>query len=429
MLKRLDLRGIPHGDFGSSLPRPRLDGAEPIEAVREIVESVRAGGDAALRQYGDRFDGGAPAAFRVDPGEAARAWERLDPQLCEALRFAHRRIESFHRSQRHDPVSHAADGIVIEQYQQPVSRAGCYVPGGLAAYPSTVLMTAVPARVAGVDEVVLCVPPAAGARIADVTLGAAWLAGVDEIYAVGGAQAIAAMAFGTESIPAVDVIAGPGNVYVALAKREVAGHVGVAAAFAGPSEVVVVADNTVPTAFVAIDLVVQAEHGPGGLAWLITWQDEVVADVRQEVQRLTADSPRRDEITATLSQNGYAVLVDGPAEAIEVSNLIAPEHLQLMVQQPGDLLGAVRNAGAVFCGALSPASVGDYVAGPSHVLPTNGTARFAGALTVDDFCKDMHVITLDQAGVDGVADVVATLADAEGLAAHGQSVRMRKSAP
>ncbi len=427
MLKRLDLRGVAWGELGQKLPRPSVDGEQPIEAVREIVEAVRADGDIALRRYADRFDGGAPREFRVHPGEVEAGWGRLDTQLQDALRFAHEGIESFHRTQRHEPTIHNHRGMVIEGIQQPVQRAGCYVPGGLAAYPSTVLMSVVPAKMAGVDQVVLCVPPAADAKIAEVTLGAAWLAGVDEVYAVGGAQAIAAMAYGTDSIAAVDVIAGPGNVYVAIAKREVAGHVGVAAAFAGPSEVVVVADRTAPTEFAAIDLVVQAEHGPGGLAWLITWEDDVADAVCREVERLAAASPRRDEIVATLSERGYAVLVDGPAQAIEVSNLIAPEHLQLMVEGPTDLLGDVRNAGAVFCGPLSPASVGDYVAGPSHVLPTNGTARFAGALTVSDFCKEMHVITLDQAALDGVADAVATLADAEGLVAHAQSVRVRRS--
>jgi histidinol dehydrogenase len=288
-------------------------------------------------------------------------------------------------------------------------------------------MTAVPARTAGVDEVCVCVPPGANGHIADVTLAAAHVAGIDEVYAVGGAQAIAAMAYGTHSIAAVDVIAGPGNAFVAIAKREVAGDVGVAAAFAGPSEIVVIADAAAPVSYAAIDVIVQAEHGPGGLAWLITW-DETVADaVTAEVARLTADSPRRGEIESTLADGGYAVVVDSPEAAVDVANLIAPEHLQLMVADPAPLLDRVRHAGAVFIGALSPASVGDYVAGPSHVLPTNGTARFAGALTVADFCKDIHVITCDQAAIDAVADAVATLADAEGLDAHAASVRMRMS--
>ncbi len=320
------------------------------------------------------------------------------------------------------------DGLVVRSVSRPVERAGCYVPGGRAAYPSTVLMTAIPARVAGVEEVLVCAPPGPDGRIADVTLAAAAVAGVDAVYAVGGAQAVAAMAFGTDSIPPVDVIVGPGNLYVALAKREVAGLVGVPSAFAGPSEVVVVADATVPAAFAAIDVVVQAEHGPDGLAWLITW-DEAVADaVDAEVARIVDASPRRDDVTATLATAGWVVLVDGPDEALAVSDAIAPEHLQLMVDGAEALADRVRHAGAVFCGPWSPASLGDYVAGPSHVLPTAGTARFSGALTVADFTKEVHVVTADRGALERLAPHVAALADAEGLDAHAASVRLRVDA-
>lgn len=425
MLNRLDLRGVDRAELVAHLPRPVVDGDEPIDVVRQIIASVRADGDAALRDFADRFDGGAPEAFRVPTDVMDAAWERVDPGLRAALQEAADSIEAFHLTQRHEGERHEHRGMVVEGIQQPVRRAGCYVPGGRASYPSTVLMTAVPARVAGVDEVCLCVPPVAGGEVADVTLAAARIAGVDEVYAVGGAQAIAAMAYGTESIPAVDVIAGPGNVFVAIAKREVAGDVGVAAAFAGPSEIVVIADATAPVPFAAIDVVVQAEHGPGGLAWLITEDPQVADAVTAEVAAITAASPRRGDIEATLAEGGYAVVVDDETAAMVVANAIAPEHLQLMVEDPRRLVGEVRNAGAVFLGPLSPASVGDYMAGPSHVLPTNGTARFAGALTVADFCKDIHVVTLDQAAIDEVASAVATIADAEGLAAHADSVRMR----
>ena len=233
------------------------------------------------------------------------------------------------------------------------------------------------------------------------------------------------MAYGTASIPAVDVIAGPGNVYVALAKREVAGQVGVPSAFAGPSEVVVVADATVPPEFAAIDVVVQAEHGPDGLAWLVTW-DEAVADaVEAEVVRIAEAAPRRSDITATLAASGWSVLVDGPDEALAIADAIAPEHLQLMVAGAGEMAERVRNAGAVFCGPWSPASLGDYVAGPSHVLPTAGTARFAGALTVSDFTRDIHLITADRPALLRLAPHVVALAGAEGLDAHAESVRLR----
>jgi histidinol dehydrogenase len=242
---------------------------------------------------------------------------------------------------------------------------------------------------------------------------------------VGGAQAVGALAFGTESIRPVDVIVGPGNVYVSVAKREVAGLVGVPSAFAGPSEVVVVADATAPTDAAAVDVVVQAEHGPAGLAWLVTWDEAVAEAVSAAVARLVAESPRRSEIESTLAEGGYAVVCDGPEQALAVANAIAPEHLELITQDPEALLPLVRSAGAVFCGPWAPASVGDYVAGPSHVLPTFGSARFASALRVDDFVKHIHVVDLDRDALVDVGPHVAALAEAEGLAAHALSVRLR----
>ena len=322
-------------------------------------------------------------------------------------------------------VVHRYDGIRVRELRRPVDRAGLYVPGGRASYPSTVLMTAVPARVAGVPELALCVPPDRTGSVPPEVLAAAALAGVDEVWRVGGAQAVAALAFGTESIRPVDVIVGPGNVYVSVAKREVAGQVGVPSAFAGPSEVVVVADATAPVESAAVDVVVQAEHGPAGLAWLVTW-DEAVADaVSAEVARLVAESPRRAEIESTLTDGGYAVVCDGPEQAMAVANAIAPEHLELITEDPEALLPLVRSAGAVFCGPWAPASVGDYVAGPSHVLPTFGSARFASALRVDDFVKHVHVVDLDKDALARVGPHVTALAEAEGLAAHALSVRLR----
>jgi histidinol dehydrogenase len=279
--------------------------------------------------------------------------------------------------------------------------------------------------VAGVPELLLCSPPGPEGRIDDGILAAAALAGVDEVYAVGGAQAIGAMAYGTESIRAVDTIVGPGNVYVSIAKREVAGEVGVPSSFAGPSEVVVIADDSVPASYAAIDVIVQAEHGPDGLAWLVTWSEEVAERVSAEVERMVAESPRREEIEATLDGGGYCVLVEDATRAIEVSNAIAPEHLELLCADADALVPLVRHAGAVFVGPYAPASVGDYMAGPSHVLPTYGSARFAGALRVDDFLKQIHIISVDEAGLARLAPHVAALAEAEGLAAHAESVRIR----
>ena len=432
MLRRLDLRGerwVPIGDLRSALPRPEtgVEGSPdgPLAAVRSILADVRTRGDEAVRELTERFDGAAPTSVRVDRTEMEAALERVDSEVRTALVAAAESIRRHHEGQVRPPHRTEDNGLVVRSVSRPVDRAGCYAPGGRAAYPSTVLMTAVPARVAGVDEVVLCVPPGPDGSIVDVTLAAAVVAGVDEVYAVGGAQAVAAMAFGTASIPQVDVIVGPGNVYVSLAKREVAGLVGVPSAFTGPSEIVVMVDDTVPTTFAAIDVVVQAEHGPDGMAWLVTW-DEAVADaVVAEVARIAEASYRRDDVLATLASAGWVVLVDGPDEALAVSDAIAPEHLQLMVADADSLADRVHHAGAVFCGPWSPASLGDYVAGPSHVLPTAGTARFSGALTVADFTKEVHIVSASRAALERLAPHVVALADAEGLDAHAESVRLR----
>jgi histidinol dehydrogenase len=426
MLTRIDLRGI-DGDLRSRLPRPHDSEVAPTDAVREILAEVRKRGDAAVREYTQRFDGVALDDLRVDPSELAAALRATPPELREALEVAKANIAAFHRTQVRADGRHERDGLVVQELRRAVDRAGLYVPGGRARYPSTVLMTAIPARVAGVERLVLCVPADGDGHVAPVTLAAAALAGVDEVYAIGGAQAVAAMAYGTETVPAVDVIVGPGNVWVATAKREVAaeGAVGVPAAFTGPSEVVVVGDDTTPPELAAIDLIVQAEHGPDGLAWLITWSETTAEAVIRDVTRRVAASPRRADIESTLSTNGYAVVVDGPEQAMTVANLIAPEHLQLMSADPQALVPLVRNAGAVFCGCYAPASVGDYVAGPSHVLPTFGSARFAGALRVDDFLKQLHVVTVDEQTLARLAPYVAAIAEAEGLVHHAESVRLR----
>lgn len=401
-----------------------------MEAVREIIAAVRRDGDAALAELTERFDGIRPASVRVPESEIGAAVDRAGPALRESLELARERIAAHHRQQLRPAVEHDDDGVRILSYASPVDSAGCYVPGGRAAYPSTVLMTAVPARVAGVRRVVVCVPPDRRTGLPPVaTLAAAGVAGVDEVYSVGGAQAIAAMAYGTESVEAVDVICGPGNLYVAVAKQEVAGVVGVAAAFAGPSEVVVVADGSVPPELAAIDVMLQAEHGPDGLAWLVTWDEGTADAVSEAVVRLTATAPRREEISATLERSGHCVLVDSPEAAMDVSNAVAPEHLELLCSEPEGLIPLVRNAGAVFCGPWSPASLGDYLAGPSHVLPTHGSARFSSALSVEDFLRNHHVITVSREGLEALGPPTIALAEAEGLDAHAESVRLRLELP
>src|SRR5579875_3395685 len=420
-LSRLDLRGTPADRLAGLLPRPAAEVAFPTEAVRTILEQVRAGGDQALRELTARFDGVTVEELHVDPDEVRGALERVPSPLRRALEVAYERITAYHR---HEPTlsGEVVVAVVVDrQLVRPVRRAGLYAPGGRARYPSTVLMWAVPATVAGVDELVLCVPPGPDGQVADETLAAAAIAGVDEVVRVGGAQAIAAMAYGTESIRPVDVIAGPGNRFVAEAKRQLSGVVGVPSAVTGPSEVVVVADGSADPRWAAVDLAVQAEHGPDGLAWLVTWVPAVADAVAEALAELVAGSPRRAELEATLGTGGYAVVVDGPAQAMAVANAVEPEVL----------LGLVRSAGAVFLGPWSPASVGDYLAGPNHVLPTARTARFASALRVDDFRTHIHAVSLDAPALRTLGPSVVTLAEAEGLPAHADSIRLRteRSAP
>src|ERR1700728_2883766 len=329
-LERLDVRGL-HGPLQRALPRPQTVDTELREAVAAIIAQVRRDGDDGLRALTARFD-----RVQIDPIALGRpameaALARVPDSLRDALVTAHRRIVESHRRDLPEPIDVVTEGIRVTELVRPMARAGCYVPGGLARYPSTVLMCAVPARVAGVDEVVLCVPPSPDGQVDDATLAAAAIAGVDEVYRVGGAQAVAAMAYGTESVRPVHVIVGPGHRYVAEAMRQVSGVVGIPAAFAGPSEVVVVAGPETPAELAAIDLAVQAEHGPDGLAWLVSWSPEKLDEVDTPLARIVSASPRRAALEATLSTGGYACLVEGPEEAVAVSNVVAPEHLELMV--------------------------------------------------------------------------------------------------
>jgi histidinol dehydrogenase len=424
LLTRVDLRGTE--DPASGLPRSDVITERPTETVRRIIDDVRARGDEALLELTERFDGVRPRNLRVPAHEIETALAEVPAEVRSALELSARRVRAHHEAQLSEDVTHDSDGIRVTSTTRAVGSAGCYVPGGRASYPSTLLMTAIPARVAGVERVAVCVPPdSATGSVAAVTLAAAGVAGIDEVYAVGGAQAIAALAHGTESIEAVDVVCGPGNLYVAVAKQQVAPHVGIAAAFAGPSEVVVVADGSVDPDLVAIDLMLQAEHGPDGLGWLVTWNDAVADAVDRSLTRLVSIADRRVDIEATLTRSGYSVLVDSPQSALRVIDEVAPEHLELLCEDAEQMAARVNNAGAVFCGMWSPASIGDYVAGPSHVLPTHRSARFASALGIDDFRKHIHIVTATPEGVSAVGPATVTLAEAEGLASHAESVRMR----
>ncbi len=428
MLTRIDVRAKRGKELAAVLPRPEEPGHAERRAVTEIIERVRQEGDRALVALTRELDGVELEHIKVPDAQLHEALARISEELRQALLVAHRNVAAYHAHETASVPDFVAHGVRVRHLVRPVERAGCYAPGGRARYPSTVLMCAVPARVAGVEQVVLCVPPDRTGKVDDATLAAAALAGVDEVYAVGGAQAIAAMAHGTESVRRVDVVVGPGNRYVAEAKRQLAGIVGVASAFAGPSEVVVVAAPDTPAEFAAIDLAVQAEHGPDGLAWLVTWSEEKADEVEAALRRVVAESPRRDDLTATLQKGGYTCIVEGPEHALAVANEVAPEHLELLFEGAESLLGRVRAAGAVFCGPWSPASLGDYVAGPNHVLPTNRTARFSSALRADDFRRHLHAVSAQPAAMETLGPAVETLADTEGLPAHAASIAVRRAA-
>jgi histidinol dehydrogenase len=425
MLARSDLRGVT--DLESVLAPPP-DDPGPVEAVRAIIADVRTRGDAALRALTERFDGCRIDDLRVAPADVVAAQRDVPTAVLQALEHAHAAIAAYHAAQRSDGFTLEREGIRLTERVVPVARAGCYAPGGRAAYPSTVLMTAVPARIAGVGEVVVCVPPGADGRLPAATLAAAAIAGVDEVFRVGGAQAIAALAYGTETIRPVDVVVGPGNAYVSLAKREVAGRVGIDG-FAGPSEVAVVADGTAEPDWVAADLLAQAEHGPGGAAVLVTWDVAVADAVDAAIAELLADAPRRDDIETTLTTGGRALLVDDADAACRVLDVLAPEHVELVCADAEAMVSRVHNAGAVFVGPYAPAALGDYLAGVNHVLPTARTARFASALRVDTFCRHTHVVEADRDALARVADPLAAIATVEGLAEHARSVRIREAKP
>ncbi len=428
MLTRIDVRGLRGRALAEALPRPDEPGRAERDAVAAIVDQVRREGDRALLALTAELDGVALERLSVPDSELHDALARISEDLRQALLVAHRNIAAYHAHEMAAVPDLVAHGVRVRHLVRPVERVGCYAPGGRARYPSTVLMCAVPARVAGVEQVVLCVPPDREGRVDDATLAAAALAGVDEVYAVGGAQAIAALAYGTESVRRVDVVVGPGNRYVAEAKRQVAGLVGVPSAFAGPSEVVVVASPDTPAEFAAIDLAVQAEHGPDGLAWLVTWSERKADEVEAALELVVAESPRRDDLVSTFRSGGYACIVDGAEHAVAVSNVVAPEHLELLFDGSEALLEGVRSAGAVFCGPWSPASLGDYVAGPNHVLPTNRTARFASALRADEFRRHIHAVIAQPGAIETLGPAVETLAETEGLPAHAASITLRLAA-
>jgi histidinol dehydrogenase len=427
MLARIDLRGTT-GDLREVLSRPEAEGPDVSGAVADIIADVRDRGEIAVRELTARLDGVELADPMVGAAEIASALERISPGLRAALELARDQILAWHEAQQEREAQHERLGVQVDERVVPVDRAGCYVPGGRAPLASSVLMTVLPARVAGVPEVLLCSPPDSNGRVNDAILAAAAIAGVDEVFAIGGAQAIAAMAFGAGALRPVDVIVGPGNAYVAEAKRQVFGTVGIDG-IAGASEVAIVADESVDPEWVAVDLLAQAEHGPGGAVALIVWDEGVAERVELALDALLVAAERRDEAASTLESGGRVILVDGAARALDAANAIAPEHLELMCADADELVPLVRNAGAVFVGGFAPAVIGDYVAGTNHVLPTGGTARFASALRIADFQKHIHVVRVDAAALARVGPAARAIAEAEGLYAHADSVRMREESP
>ncbi|MBE6607293.1 MAG: histidinol dehydrogenase [Ruminococcaceae bacterium] len=398
-------------------------GVEDI--VSDIISNVRSRGDEALFEYTERFDRAKLTSLEVSKEEIEKAVSEIGEEFMGVLRRAAENIEAFHKRQvRNSFIINEKNGVVTGQKVIPLAKVGIYVPGGTAAYPSSVLMNAIPAKLAGVGEIIM-VSPASGGKIAPAILAAAYVAGVDRVFALGGAQAVAALAYGTKSVPMVDKIVGPGNAFVAEAKRQVYGQVAIDM-IAGPSEILVIADKNSNPSYVAADMLSQAEHDKNSTAVLITDSIELAEKVSDELERMIPLLPRAEIARASVDNNGKIIVTDDLLEAIELSNDIAPEHLELCLDDPFAVLDRVKNAGSVFMGRYCPEALGDYFAGPNHTLPTSGTARFSSPLSVDDFVKKMQYTYFTKEALGEVADDVMAFAEKEGLSAHARSVGVRK---
>ena len=392
-------------------------------AVRQIIDEVRRNGDAALRDYTLKFDGIELASLEVSKQQVISAYREVDSELVSALQLAAERIRSFHLAQKRR-IRRQRVKAGTAQLMRPLERVGIYVPGGTASYPSTVLMTAIPARVAGVKEIVLVTPPRGQGTVPAPTLVAADIAGVDRIFGVGGAQAVAALAFGTESVPKVDKICGPGNIFVTLAKKLVYGTVDIDG-LQGPSEVLIIADETADAAYCAADLLAQAEHDPLASAILVATSKSLAGEVEREVERQMGALSRRATIKECLENRGVIVVVDNIDEAIQLANLYAPEHLYLAVKDVKPCIDKITTAGCVVAGRNSTVVLGDYVAGPSHVLPTGGSARFSSPLNVLDFIKLTSLVNVDESELEELGPAAMTIAGAEGFDAHARAIAKR----
>lgn len=394
--------------------------------VNAIIEEVRNNRDQAVFNYTKQFDGADINAgnILVTEEEIAEAYEQVDTTLLAVIRKSLVNIKKYHEKQVQNSWFTTEDGIILGQKVTALATVGVYVPGGKAVYPSSVLMNVLPAKVAGVDRIVMCTPPGKDGKVYPSTLVAAKEAGVDEIYKVGGAQAIAAMAFGTESVPKVDKIVGPGNIYVALAKKAVFGYVSIDS-IAGPSEILVLADETANPRYVAADLLSQAEHDEMASAILITTSQKLAEEVSAEIDQFVAELSRKEIIQKSLDNYGYILVADNMEEAIDTVNAIASEHMEIVTADPFHVMTKIRNAGAIFIGEYSSEPLGDYFAGPNHVLPTNGTAKFFSALSVDDFIKKSSIISYSREALEKVHKDIEQFAECEKLTAHANSIRVR----
>ena len=412
-------------DLKNELSRSQFSHDDVNTIVKNILDDVKLRGDQALYDYNKKFDNVSLSSLQVTEKEIEDAFNRLDKELLDVIRYSHENIVRYHTKQkRNDFLDKDTDGVILGQIINPIEKVGIYVPGGTAAYPSTVLMNAVPAKVAGVEEIVMVTPPNEDGTISDVILAAAKIAGVTKIFKVGGAQAVAALSYGTETIPAVYKIVGPGNIFVAMAKKMVFGEVAIDMV-AGPSEVLIISDDSSDPVHIAADLLSQAEHDKLAACILVTTSEELAKSVAIEIESQLAELPRQEIARESINNNGKIIIAKSIEEAILISNEIAPEHLELAVMDPFALLSKIKNAGSIFLGHNTPEPLGDYLAGPNHTIPTSGTAKFASPLSVDDFIKKSSVIYYSKEALEKVKDKVILFAESEGLTAHANSVRKR----
>jgi len=428
MIKIIDIRkNDDNGLFEKLLSRNQMDDIDVASRVEAIVSNVRKNGDAAVLEYTHKFDRVdlCEETMKVTKQEIEEAYKIVDKELIEVIRRAKANVEEFHIKQKEKSwITTEKDGVILGQIFRPLEVVGVYVPGGTAPLPSSVLMNVIPAKVAGVEKIVMSTPPQKDGCVNPVILVAANEAGADEIYKVGGAQAIAAMAFGTQTVPKVDKVTGPGNIYVNMAKRLVYGYCDIDM-FAGPSEIMVIADETANAKYVAADLLSQSEHDVLSAAILVTTSAELAKDVQNEIERQMGYLTRKEILNRSIEDFGALVVVNTIEEAVDVANRLAPEHLEVCIAEPFNILGSIKNAGAIFMGNYASEPLGDYFAGPNHVLPTSGTARFFSPLNVSDFVKKSSLISYTRKALHVVKDDVVLFAEAEGLTAHANAIKVR----